>query len=121
MAGNGIPFLPSDTFLSNTMLERIDLSENCFQQMTFEINHLRHLKLLDMQKNSIESLNAFSRNSLDKLYNHQNKETGETDNHSLLADLRGNPFSCSCQSLDFLKWFVSSPVFKSTGINTSAK
>ena len=121
MAGNGIPFLPNDTFFSNTMLERIDLSENSFQQITFEITHLRHLKVLDMQKNSIESLNTFSRISLDKLYNHQNKETSETDNHSLLADLRGNPFSCSCQSLDFLKWFVSSPVFKYTRHQYSCK
>ena len=115
MAGNGIHNLPSDTFMFNTMLD-----ENAFQQITFGIDHLKHLKVLDMRNNAIQNLNAFSRNSLDMLYNHQN-EGAEEASHQLFVDLRGNPFTCSCESLDFLKWFSLSPIFKSTRYQYSCK
>ena len=29
-------------------------------------------------------------------------------------DLRGNPFSCDCDSLAFIQWFVKSPIFSRT-------
>ena len=120
MAGNGIHNLPNHTFMFNTLLETIDISENAFQQITFGIDHLRHLNVLDMRNNAIQYLNEFSRNSLDMLYNHQN-ERAEEARYQLFVDLRGNPFTCSCDSLDFLMWFALSPIFKSTRYQYSCK
>ena len=39
----------------------------------------------------------------------------------LLVDLRGNPFTCSCEPPDFPKWFTLSPIFKSTRYQYSCK
>lgn len=107
--------MPADTVLNNTKLETIHMSLNNMQQITFEISHLRDLKILDMRYNSIETLNAFSRDSLDKLYNLQEQiHQPAAETSSLVVDLRGNPFSCDCRSMEFLKWFVNSPIVSPT-------
>ena len=114
-ANNNILFLPRNTFLSNMLLEKLDLAGNKMKQLTFEISHLTRLKVLDMRNNSIETLDSFSRQAVDKLYSFGGKKHISIEtNASLLVDLRGNPFTCDCRSLDFLTWFVESPIFLST-------
>ena len=66
-ANNNILFLPRNTFLSNMLIEKIDLAGNKLKQLTFEISHLTRLKVLDMRNNSIETLDSFSRQAFDKL------------------------------------------------------
>ena len=116
VANNSLQFLPPETFLSNKLLEKIDLSENKLTQISFDISHLAQLEVLDMRNNYIESLDYDSRNQLDNLYkSRKRKPLSPGNNVTLLVDLRGNRFVCNCQSLDFLKWFVDSPIFSVTG------
>ena len=50
------------------------------------------------------------------LFENQQKNTDkkEYNNIIFIVDLRDNPFSCQCDSLDFLQWFIDSPVFDKT-------
>ena len=112
LSGNELAYLPRDTFLSNTLLKRLYLFGNRFQQITFEIIHLRNLNSLDIRHSLIEYLDTFSRHSLDALLKSQKQN--KTENNTVLVDLRGNPLSCCCSSLVFLQWFVTTPVFSRT-------
>ena len=111
LSNNELNDLPSGTFALTTLLERVCLSGNRFQEITFDIDHLVNLKLLDMRNNSVTSLNAASRNSLDRLYE---KLRTKNDTGDFQIDLRENPFTCVCKSKSFLKWFVNSPIFSTT-------
>ena len=108
---NGLAYLPVSIFISNNMLRRIHLAGNRLKQITFELSHLNHLEILDMRKNNITFLDTVSRNRLDSLQ-HGLYKLNKTK--TVMVDLRGNPFSCDCESLEFLQWFVRSPVFTST-------
>ena len=119
LANNGLQYLPKGTFSFNPKLTEITLNQNRFQQINFNITHLSRLKFLDLRNNSIEFLNAFSRDSLDKLYKTQAKTQTNQEGYKFyktkfVVDLRGNPFSCRCEALSFLSWFASSPLFSST-------
>ena len=111
---DAVAYLPIDTFASNVHLEKIDLSQNKLQKITFSLTHLLNLEVFDIRNNSIERLDKLSRKLLDKLYNNQRRMRNITNNSTLLVDMGGNPFTCDCQSIDFLKWFASSPMFSST-------
>lgn len=107
--------IPRDTFISNLQLEELRLAGNAFQQLHFSISHLLNLKIIDMRFNSIRHLDGISRHSLDMLFNMQNHRHTKTVNGSSTdVMLEGNPFSCECLSLEFLEWFVSSPIFASS-------
>ena len=114
LAHNRLTYLPSNVFALNTVLKRIDLSNNKVTQISFEIAHLHKLELLDLRENSVEYLNEWSRNQIDMLYKHKKYKQIKIDSQSFKLDLRNNIFSCECHSLDFLKWFVQSPVFEET-------
>ena len=111
LSHNGLTNLPSDMFKLNTELKRIDLSNNEVTQIPFEISHLYSLELLDLRENAVEYLNVWTRHQIDILY--KNKQS-KTEIKPFTVDLRDNPFSCKCHSLDFIKWFVQSPVFDDT-------
>ena len=113
LAHNGLTYLPSKVFELNTALTRLDMSENKFTQITFEISHLYNLVLLDLRGNSVVYLNVWSMQQIDMLYKNKQEKRNETGNKTFILDLRNNPFSCQCHSLDFIKWFVDSPVFDS--------
>ena len=108
LSSNDLTYLPFYTFKSNALLSSLDLSGNKFEQILFDVKSLRHLTLLDMRNNSIMALNAESRNGLDTLYRLQHKTN---INRTFEVDLRGNHLSCDCDALDFVEWFVSSPLF----------
>ena len=111
LSTNGLNYLPSKVFQFNSELKRIDLSNNKILQVPFEVSHLHKLELLDLRRNSIEYLNEWSRHQLDMLYRRK-QEARNTEDTSFTVDLRGNIFSCKCHSLDFIKWFVHSPIFE---------
>ena len=114
IANNSLLEIPRQTFLSNNLLENIDLSGNKLKQITFNISHLANLTSLNMRNNYIETLDLNSRNTLDKLYCIRKKQLSTGNNASLLVDLRGNRFVCDCRSINFLRWFVDSPIFSSS-------
>ena len=112
LARNGMTYLPLNVFELNTELKRVDMSNNKVTQITFEIAHLHKLALLDLRGNLIEYLNTWSRHQLDLLYNHKQETRNTTVDMPFTVDLRDNIFSCKCHSLDFIKWFVQSPLFE---------
>ena len=109
LSNNDFTFIPFETFKSNTLLSFLDFSENKLLQITFNITSLLYLELLDMRNNLITALNNDSRAALDTLYKLQH--TAEM-NRTVEVDLRGNLFSCDCNSLEFVQWFVNSPLFR---------
>ena len=50
------------------------------------------------------------------LFENQQKNTDKKKHNNIIfiVDLKDNTFSCQCDSLDFLQWFVGSPVFDKT-------
>ena len=112
LAHNGLKHMPSNVFELNTELKTIDLSNNKVTQIPFEIAHLYKLELLDLRRNSIKYLNVWSRHQIDMLYKHKKEKRNTTHDKYFTLDLRDNIFSCKCYSMDFIKWFIHSPVFE---------
>ena len=114
---NGLSYLPASTFSSNIYLKRIDVSNNLFKQITFNVSRLINMNILDMQNNSIQYLDESSRRAVESLYKKHKRLKNlikQNSSATFLIDLRSNPFSCECDSLQFVKWFVASPIFKAT-------
>ena len=109
LSNNELTYIPFETFESNLLLSLLDLSGNKFKQITFNVTSLLHLQLLDMRNNSITAFNDNSRKALDTLYRLQRTTNM---NRTLEVDLRGNVFSCDCNSFEFVQWFVNSPLFR---------
>ena len=107
---NKLSSLPENIFSSNTNLETIDISNNVFSQLSFKISHLLHMRTLDLTHNKITYLDSNSRHAVDVL----SRKLSATRNTTLKILLAGNPFSCGCQALVFLQWFVTSPIFNSS-------
>ena len=113
LAYNDLVYLPEKVFQFNRRLEQLNLTGNKITQIHFEISELTYLIYIDFRSNLIKYLDASSRQQIDMLYKYKQtyKNIMET-NRSFVIDLRDNPFSCRCQSLDFIVWFVNSPVFQ---------
>ena len=115
LANNGLTYVPNVTFARNKRLQRLDISANAFGKLTFDISHLHNLTLLDLRHNIIKSLDNQTMQSLDRLYEIQHlANRTKAENGTLFVDLRGNPLSCHCESLEFIQWFVRTPVFATT-------
>ena len=110
LSSNQFADIPENTFISNVYLKELWLARNKLHQLHFSISHLVNMKVLDLRYNSILYLDQTSRAALDTLFNHDKLVNGS------LVDvlLDGNPLSCGCMSLEFLKWFVSSPLYASS-------
>ena len=109
MSFNRLDRLPKDIFISNNLLKVLNLSDNFFGQIHFHFWNLSNLSTIDLSFNRIQRFDSQSRQSLDDWYNfHLDK------NESVSILLAGNLFSCDCTSIDFLEWFVASPIFAST-------
>ena len=113
MAYNGLTYLPQNIFAFNTKLEKLDLRGNKLNQIHFEISNLISLIDLDFKSNLIEYLDASSRRQVDTLYTRkQTSKKVRERNKKFVIDIRGNPFSCKCHSLNFIVWFINSPIFE---------
>ena len=113
--GNMLITLPLDTLVSNIKLKKLYLSHNFFKQLTFDISQLIELEYLDLSHNSIKYLNEYSIRLLDDLYDKQRSAVDLSEsNTTLVLDLSGNTFTCNCSALQFLQWFIQSPVFKTS-------
>ena len=109
LSGNNLNEIPVNMFAHNRAIEYLDLSSNDLQQITFEIKQLLNLSELKMSKNLITYLDAASRKRMDDLYNLKCMQS--CNYSSFTVDLQENPFSCGCESLEFIEWFISSPMF----------
>ena len=111
LSSNGLSYLPDETFLSNLNLAEIGLSRNAFSQLSLNVSYLNDLSVLDLRFNEINYLDSRSRQMINLWYANNNLRNHiGTKNATLHILLEGNPFTCRCEALDFLEWFVSSPI-----------
>lgn len=109
MSNNGINIIPKDVLSSNNKLRILDLSHNNLANVDFGLQYLAFLEYLDLTFNSIININASSCNILKNL----NFKKTITMSFSLTqkeaqtkVNFQGNPFTCSCNNVCFLKYLI---------------
>ncbi|XP_045170933.2 toll-like receptor 1 [Mercenaria mercenaria] len=113
LSTNFLTSIPKDTFIQNYDLEKIDLSHNNLGQVTFTLQHLKKLKVLDLRNNRIKILNGISMNNLESM----NTRVPKLGDIRTSVQLESNPISCSkCEAKTFISWLTST---KSVDIPTS--
>ena len=95
---NRILQLKGNVFAQQIHIQTLNISNNYLQVFLFKIDHLRNLSQLDL------SGNQFMQIFNTEIFSTQLLNIQEGGNFSL--NLTSNPFSCSCDSLSFLKWVV---------------
>ncbi|XP_053378294.1 toll-like receptor 2 [Mercenaria mercenaria] len=101
LSSNQLTRIPKEMFQGNENLETIDLSDNLLQQITFNLNNLINLKVLNLRNNRISVLDQNSMKILNSLFVTNNL----FQNISGILQMANNPFSCSeCDSLESIKW-----------------
>ena len=112
LSSNGLSYLPDEGFLLNANLAEIRLSQNLFTQVSINVSNIHKLQLLDLRYNKIQYLDAKSRQKVEFLNDYDKRGPQfNHDNTKLQLLLEGNPFTCKCEALQFLQWFVTSPIF----------
>ncbi|KAH3825283.1 hypothetical protein DPMN_127157 [Dreissena polymorpha] len=108
---NNLARIPFNMFLTNSELEELDLSQNKISSLNFSIGQLTHLKVFNLSHNAITSIDAQTRDTMEKL-------ASDTNSHKLLIDLSNMPFICSCDDdhIETIQWiyqnldtFIASP------------
>ncbi|VDI53585.1 toll-like receptor 13 [Mytilus galloprovincialis] len=106
---NLITSLTQFTFHQYSSLEKLILSNNEFNEITFDFEHLTDLKLVDLSNNRIKSFSHKSMEILSVLM--------ENKNFSL--NLENNNLQCTCDTIIFLSWmqqnllhFVNNNLYK---------
>ncbi|CAG5117587.1 unnamed protein product [Candidula unifasciata] len=93
--------LATDTFTVNRELEMLNLAKNRFRTIPFSLQNTPNLKVLDIRKNSLSTIELGDRELLDIL-------AKQPDGFKLL--LSGNEISCDCDNFRFLHWLTTTHV-----------
>ncbi|XP_052075459.1 toll-like receptor 4 [Mytilus californianus] len=101
LADNRIPSLPTTIFYSQTEIRMLNLSRNMLENEIFKIDHMTKLSYLDLSYNRLSTLCASFTRQLDILSNNV---------PNIAVNLLGNPIKCSCESIEFIKWYTSTNV-----------
>lgn len=104
MSFNHIYFIPKDFLQNQALLKVVDLSDNGLQRFETTIEHMSHLRHLDLSNNHIMDLSQDMQRQFIAI---------KRCNECLLVNLTGNPIDCSCSKLDFLRWVHSNTDKKS--------
>ncbi|XP_062580393.1 toll-like receptor 4 [Saccostrea cucullata] len=89
---NALKELPADLFLSQaSSMKCLILESNSFTTIPRALNFIPRLEFLDLRSNK---LSYFSKESISIIDNLPN----------IMIDIRNNPFDCSCNALESLKW-----------------
>ncbi|XP_053378723.1 uncharacterized protein LOC128548264 [Mercenaria mercenaria] len=100
LASNHLTNLPRDIFKCNSNLEVIDLSSNLLTQVSFDVEIINKIKMINLAKNMIRILNDASMARLNILL--------YTSTKNVLM-MNENPISCSsCDCLSSLTWLIHS-------------
>ncbi|XP_062587183.1 toll-like receptor 4 [Saccostrea cucullata] len=95
---NRIVRLPIKVFRNLMQLENLNLSFNSLSKFTVPVSHMNRLSHLDLSNNQISSLSRETRDMLDAI----------SQRNILSLNLKGNELRCDCETLDFVKWIISS-------------
>ncbi|XP_060551734.1 uncharacterized protein LOC132713249 [Ruditapes philippinarum] len=104
LSRNGLQMVPKNMFKNNFALNKIDLSGNQLTQITFTMDNLDNLEVLDLHDNNIYYLDTASLGHLDSIpVNKKQKKTCAT------VLLRDNPLSCAvCDYKSSISWILNS-------------
>lgn len=104
---NSLENLPRMMFKANSKLTHLDLSCNRLTGITFELDHMERLKLLNLSNNFIKRFNNGNRTLLERTASAAKEQLRE-----FKVDLSGNPFPCTCvdEDIEFLKWLTETAV-----------
>ena len=97
ITANGIRHLQHDALNYLPQLEVLELDINSLRDVSFDLHFLENLTYLGLSHNLLSSIGDTTRDTLDVIAN---------TNGKLSLALAGNPFICSCDTLDFLKWAI---------------
>lgn len=96
MSGNDLKQLPTSIFNSNRYLYELKLANNGFVTVTFSLESLVNLKLLDLSHNGIIYIQSETTTQLSSL----------SDSHLIQINLQGNPLKCNCEHKSFVHWLA---------------
>ncbi|XP_063411716.1 toll-like receptor 4 [Mytilus trossulus] len=100
LSNNRIPNLPENIFKSQRNLQKLDLSENIFTDITFRLSHMTHLQELDLSGNRISIIS----DPITLQWDYVAKQ------HIFSVDLNDNLLECNCISLKSIKWMTTTNV-----------
>ncbi|XP_055865833.1 toll-like receptor 4 [Biomphalaria glabrata] len=107
---NSLNAFSNATFSFNSNLQFLNLSDNQFNYLPFNLKHTPELRVFDVTNNSIITINIDARHELDHL---------ALRNGGFRLFLRGNILSCGCSDLLFLQWLKNTLVELDQGGNFS--
>nr|KAG5709452.1 hypothetical protein BaRGS_023134 [Batillaria attramentaria] len=102
LAKNYIHFIPRDFFKGLVSLKTLNLMKNRISDFTVNMDHMQHLRLLDLSYNQIHILPQNVRTHLDNIAAHVNA--------TVYVVIIYNPIACTCKHIDFLTWVEHSEV-----------
>ncbi|KAH3841006.1 hypothetical protein DPMN_114465 [Dreissena polymorpha] len=95
LSHNSIDSIPHESFLSNTHLVHVDLSQNRLTEVTFKCRHLKALEVLNLRGNMLTVLDAATKATLDNVP------------HTAFIKISENAFTCSaCQDYSTIEWMI---------------
>ena len=101
LSNNRLREIHPNSFAMCTQLQELKLNNNEFDDIHLELFALTHLRLLDLSGNILPYLRSGFVEQLNNLY----------ANTTFKLNLRNNDFVCSCDSLPFLRWLQTTPVY----------
>jgi Leucine-rich repeat (LRR) protein len=106
LSQNNITVVPYQLFTNNYKLESIDLSNNRLENVHFDLQHLRNLKMIDISKNNIHYLDDTSLTILESV--------------SIVIEIYMNPLDCSvCATRRFVTWLLKIKSISVSNFNCS--
>ncbi|XP_059141010.1 toll-like receptor 13 [Physella acuta] len=98
---NSLSFLAPNTFSTNPNMTELYLVTNRFTEIPFNLKLTPNLRVLDLRKNTIWTLEEAVLIELDEL---------AEKNGQFSLRLAGNVLSCSCENFYFIKWILTTNV-----------
>jgi len=94
LSANRIQSFPTGIFSYLRDLQVLNLSDNMIFEWDVEIGNMKKLLVLDLSYNRIQTLNKTIRSDINKV----------AQNTKFALNMTGNRLSCSCDTLESLKW-----------------
>ena len=106
LSENIVGSFPREIFQSSRSLRILNLSRNRLKAVTFDIKDLVSLEKLDLSYNKIAFFDVYGINQLSNMLDTLgvNGTITRTEKHLILT---GNPFECSCRSVESLNWLAT--------------
>ncbi|KAL3852485.1 hypothetical protein ACJMK2_016116 [Sinanodonta woodiana] len=100
ISSNQISKLPPRIFQHMVSLEELIISYNMLSKFEIDVLTMTNLTNIDMSYNKIETLPNSLTHHMDRI----------AKNNHVVINLSGNPISCTCENIEFLRWMMETNV-----------